>query len=73
MVGGSNIFHHDFRYGYKQFNNGFFNIFGMNGNYLTGIGSFLIDFKSWIKILFYYVNRSRVPKELQKAYVFFTN
>jgi hypothetical protein len=68
MVGGSNVLHQDSRYGYQQFNNEFFNEFGINGNQSPGIGSGLIDFKSWIKKPFYYVNCSRVPKEQQKAY-----
>jgi len=68
MVGGSNVLHQDSRYGYQQFNNEFFNEFGINGNQSPGIGSSLIDFKSWIKKPFYYVNCSRVPKEQQKAY-----
>ena len=68
MVGGSNVLHQDSRYGYQQFHNDFFNEFGINGNQSPGIGSGLIDFKSWIKKPFYYVNCSRVPKEQQKAY-----
>jgi hypothetical protein len=35
---------------------------------LPGIGSGLVDFKSWLRKPFYYVNCSRVPKEQQKAY-----
>ena len=62
MVGGSNVLHQDSRYGYQQFNNDFFNEFGINGNQSPGIGSSLIDFKSWFKKPFYYVNCSRVPK-----------
>ncbi len=68
LVGGSNVLHQDSRYTYQQFNNEFFNEFGINGNQSPGIGSSLIDFKSWIKKPFYYVNCSRVPKEQQKAY-----
>ena len=68
MVGGSNVLHQDSRYGYQQFNNDFFNEFGINGIQSPGIGSGLIDLKSWIKKPFYYVNCSRVPKEQQKAY-----
>ena len=49
MVGGSNVLHQDSRYGYQQFNNDFFNEFGINGNQSPGIGSGLIDFKSWDK------------------------
>jgi hypothetical protein len=68
MVGGSNVLHQDSRYGYQQFNNEFFNEFGINGNQSPGIGSGLIDFKSWIKKPIYYVNCSRVPKEQQMSY-----
>jgi hypothetical protein len=46
LVGGSNVLHQDSRYGYQQFNNDFFNEFGINGNQSPGIGSSLIDFKS---------------------------
>jgi len=49
MVGGSNVLHQDSRYGYQQFNNEFFNEFGINANQSPGIGSGLIDFKSWVK------------------------
>ena len=68
LVGCSNVLHQDYRYGYQQFNNEFFNEFGINGNQSPGIGSSLIDFKSWVKKPFYYVNCSRVPKEQQNAY-----
>ena len=68
LVDGSNVLHQDSRYGYQQFNNEFFNEFGINGNQSPGIGSSLIDFKSWIKKPFYYVNCSRVPKDQQNAY-----
>jgi hypothetical protein len=60
-VGGSNVLHQDSRYDYQQFNNEIFNEFGINGNHSPGIGSGLIDFKSWVKKSFYYVNCSRVP------------
>ena len=68
LVGGSNVLHQDSRYTYQQFNNEFFNEFGVNGNQSTGLGSSLIDFKSWLKNSHYYVNCSRVPTEQQKAY-----
>ena len=68
LVGGSNVLHQDSRYTYQQFNNEFFNEFGVNGNQSTGLGSSLIDFKSWLKKPYYYVNCSRVPTEQQKAY-----
>jgi hypothetical protein len=68
MVGGSNVLHQDSRYGYQQFNNEFFNEFGINGNQSPGIGSGLIDFKSWVKKPFYYVNCSRVPEDQQMTY-----
>ena len=68
LVGGSNVLHQDSRYTYQQFNNKFFNEFGVNGNQSTGLGSSLIDFKSWLKKPYYYVNCSRVPTEQQKAY-----
>jgi hypothetical protein len=48
MVGGSNVLHQDSRYGYQQFNNEFFNEFGINGNQSPGIGSGFSDFKSWV-------------------------
>ena len=63
-----NVMHQDSRYTYQQFNNEFFNEFGVNGNASTGIGSSLIHFKSWLKKPYYYVNCSRVPMEQQKAY-----
>lgn len=68
LVGGSNVLHQDSRYTYQQFNNEFFHEFGINGNQSTGLGSSLIDFKSWLKKPYYYVNCSRVPVEQQKAY-----
>ena len=68
MVGGSNVLHQDSRYTYQTFNNETFNEFGINGNQSTGIGSSLIDYNSWVKKPFYYVNCSRVPLEQQKAY-----
>jgi len=68
MVGGSNVLHQDSRYGYQQFNNEFFNEFGINANQSPGIGSGLIDFKSWVKKPFYYVNCSRVPLDQQMTY-----
>ena len=46
----------------------FLNEFGINGNQSPGIDSSFIDFKSWIKKPFYYVNCSRVPKHQQNAY-----
>jgi len=68
MVGGSNVLHQDSRYAYQEFNNEFFNEFGINGNQSPGIGSGLIDFKSWIKKPYYYVNCSRVPLDQQMTY-----
>lgn len=68
LVGGSNVLHQDSRYTYQQFNNEFFHEFGINGNQSAGLGSSLIDFKSWQKKPYYYVNCSRVPMEQQKAY-----
>ena len=53
---------------YQSFNNEFFNEFGVNGNQSPGLGSSLIDFKSWLKKPYYYVNCSRVPMEQQNAY-----
>jgi hypothetical protein len=67
LVGGSNVLHQDSRYTYQQFNNECHNKFGINGNQSTGLGSSLIDFKSWLKKPYYYVNCSRVPLE-QHAY-----
>jgi hypothetical protein len=68
LVGGSNVLHQDSRYTYQQFNNEFFNEFGINGNQSPGLGSCLIDFKSWLKKPYYYVNCSRIPLEQQKLY-----
>jgi len=68
LVGGSNVLHADARYTYQSFNNEFFNEFGVNGNQSPGLGSSLIDFKSWLKKPYYYVNCSRVPMEQQNAY-----
>jgi hypothetical protein len=49
MVSGFNVLHQDSSYGYQQLNNDFFkNEFGINGNQSPGIGSGLIDFKSWV-------------------------
>jgi hypothetical protein len=68
MVGGSNVLHQDSRYGYQQFNNEFFNEFGINGKQSPGIGSGLINFKFCVKKTFYYVNCSRVAEDQQKTY-----
>jgi hypothetical protein len=68
IVGGMNVLHQDSRYTYQSFNNEFFNEFGINGNQSAGLGSSLIDFKSWLNKPYYYVNCSRVPLEQQKAY-----
>jgi len=68
IVGGMNVLHQDSRYTYQTFNNEFFNEFGINGNQSAGLGSSLIDFKSWLNKPYYYVNCSRVPLEQQKAY-----
>ena len=68
VVGGVNTLHQDSRYTYQSFNNEFFNEFGINGNQSAGLGSSLIDFKSWINKPYYYVNCSRVPLEQQMAY-----
>ena len=68
LVGGSNVLHADARYTYQSFNNEFFNEFGINGNQSPGLGSNLIDFKTWLKKPYYYVNCSRVPNELKQAY-----
>ena len=68
LVGGSNVLHADTRYTYQSFNNEFFNEFGVNGNQSPGLGSCLIDFKSWLKKPYYYVNCSHVPTELKQAY-----
>jgi hypothetical protein len=68
LVGGSNFMHQDSRYTYQQFNNDFFHEFGINGNQSSGLGASLIDFKSWLKKPYYYVNCSHVPLEQQNAY-----
>ena len=58
----------DSRYTYQSFNNEFHNEFGINGNQSIGLGSSLIDYKSWLQKPHYYVNCSRVPMEQQNAY-----
>ena len=68
LVGGSNVLHADARYTYQSFNNELYNDFGVNGNQSSGMGSSLIDFKSWLKKPYYYVNCSRVPMEQKNAY-----
>lgn len=68
LVGGANVLHQDSRYSYQQFNNEFFNEHGINGNQTQGLGSSLIDFKSWLRKPYYYVNCSRVPLEQQQSY-----
>jgi len=40
----------------------------VNGNQSIGLGSSLIDYKSWLQKPYYYVNCSRVPMEQQNAY-----
>jgi len=67
-VGGVNVLMQDSRYTYQSFNNEFFNEFGVNGNQSSGLGSSLIDYKSWLHKPYYYVNCSRVPMEQQNAY-----
>ena len=44
------------------------NEFGINGNQSPGIGSGLIDFKSWVNKPYYYVNCSRIPLDQQMTY-----
>jgi len=68
LVGGVNVLMQDSRYTYQSFNNDFFNEFGVNGNQSPGLGSSLIDYKSWLKKPYYYVNCSRVPRDQQNAY-----
>jgi len=68
LVGGVNVLMQDSRYTFQSFNNEFFNEFGVNGNQSRGLGSSLIDYKSWLHKPYYYVNCSRVPMEQQKAY-----
>jgi hypothetical protein len=68
LVGGVNVLMQDSRYTYQSFNDEFFHEFGVNGNQSPGLGSSLIDFKSWLKKPYYYVNCSRVPMEQQNAY-----
>jgi len=68
LVGGSNVLHADARYTYQSFTNEFHNEFGINGNQSPGWGSSLIDYKSWLKKTYYYVNCSRVPMEQKQAY-----
>jgi len=68
LIGGLNVLMQDSRYTYQSFNNEFFNEFGVNGNQSPGLGSSLIDYKSWLKKPYYYVNCSRVPKNQQQAY-----
>ena len=68
LVGGVNVLMQDSRYTFQSFNNEFFNEFGVNGNQSRGLGSSLIDYKSWLHKPYYYVNCSRVPMEQQNAY-----
>jgi len=68
LIGGLNVLMQDSRYTYQSFNDEFFNEFGVNGNQSPGLGSSLIDYKSWLKKPYYYVNCSRVPKDQQNAY-----
>ena len=68
LVGGVNVLMQDSRYTYQSFNNEFNNEFGVNGNQSVGLGSSLIDYKSWLQKPYYYVNCSRVPMEQQNAY-----
>ena len=68
LVGGVNVLMQDARYTYQSFNNEFLNEFGVNGNQSPGLGSSLIDYKSWLKKPYYYVNCSRVPMEQQNSY-----
>ena len=68
LIGGLNVLMQDSRYTYQSFNNEFFNEFGVNGNQSPGLGSSLIDYKSWLKKPYYYVNCSRVPKDQQMSY-----
>jgi hypothetical protein len=68
LIGGLNVLMQDSRYTYQSFNDEFFNEFGVNGNQSPGLGSSLIDYKSWLKKPYYYVNCSRVPKDQQMSY-----
>ena len=68
LVGGVNVLMQDARYTYQSFNNEFLNEFGVNGNQSPGLGSSLIDYKSWLKKPYYYVNCSRVPMDQQNSY-----
>jgi len=68
LVGGVNVLMQDSRCTYQSFNNDFFNEHGINGNQSVGLGSYLIDYKSWLKKPYYYVNCNRVPMEQQNAY-----
>jgi hypothetical protein len=68
LVGGVNVLMQDSRYTYQSFNNEFFHESGINGNQSPGLGSSLIDYKSWLQKPYYYVNCSRVPMEQQNAY-----
>jgi len=68
LVAGVNVLMQDSRYTYQSFNNEFFNEHGINGNQSTGLGSSVIDYKSWLQKPYYYVNCSRVPMEQQQSY-----
>jgi len=68
LIGGLNVLMQDSRYTYQSFNNEFFNEFGVNGNQSPGLGSSLIDYKSWLKKPYYYVNCSRIPLDQQQSY-----
>jgi hypothetical protein len=68
LVGGVNVLMQDSRYTYQSFNNEFYNEFGVNGNQSPGLGSSLIDYKSWLQKPYYYVNCSHVSMEQQNAY-----
>jgi hypothetical protein len=68
LVGGVNVLMQDSRYTYQSFNNEFFHEFGVNGNQSPGLGSSLIDYKSWLQKPYYNVNCSKVPMEQQNAY-----
>ena len=67
-VGGSNIFANDLRYTYQTFTQEFLNTFGINANESTGLGSGLTGYEEWLKNPYYYVDCTRVPDELSKAY-----
>lgn len=68
LVGGSNVLGNDMRYSFHAFLQEFINSHGVNGNESPGVGSGLIGFRDWFQRPYYFVDCSRVPEEVSKAY-----